>query len=305
MDLKAQKDTVFYSVSNGFVESSKDERAHHYYLKKGGRKNGLTKFFYMSHSLYAEVNYKDNNPEGPYTFYFENGQVEEKGQFQEGLRVGTIRKYFKNGQEQSVINHKPVYVEQTHPKIVPANTIFKTLINSWDSLGTQQVLDGNGLYEGPDSESDLLWSKGQYIKGLKSGEWKGYDGEELVFVESYNEGELVQGISYNEDGTTIEYELVSQNAEFPGNIEGWFKYLRKNLKYPKKAKRAGTQGIVHLYFVVDEDGTTRDIEVVSGIGDGCDEEAVRVVNESVWKPAIERGKIIKSRLTMRLVFKLI
>lgn len=164
------------------------------------------------------------------------------------------------------MNYQLVFVQQTHPKIVPANTISKTMIGSWDSLGTLKVI----RYEGPNTELETIWAKGNFFKGLKNGDWKGYENGELIYEENYNQGELTKETTYNLDGSYVEYDLVIENAEFPGDIEGWFKYLRKNLKYPKKAKRAGTEGIVHLNFVVDTDGTVKDVEVISGIGDGCD-----------------------------------
>lgn len=300
----AQQDTTFYSASNGIVNSSDKAEAHHYYLLQRGPINGLSKFYYMDHSVFAEVTYVNNTLEGAFTFYHKNGQVQETGQFQEGVKVGTVRKYFGNGQLQSVVNHRPIYGERINAHVTTPTTTFKTLLNAWDSLGNQQVFHGNGVYHGPDFDYPDSWVTGKYVNGLKEGDWKGYNKEELSFEESYIEGELTQGTSYNEDGTTNQYNMVIDPAKFPGEMAGWYKYLTKNLKYPKKAKRAGTEGTVHVSFVVNKDGSVNNVEVMSGIGNGCDEEAVRVIDASHWQPGKLRGKIVQSRMNIRLIFKL-
>ncbi|MEM9983424.1 MAG: energy transducer TonB [Bacteroidota bacterium] len=56
--------------------------------------------------------------------------------------------------------------------------------------------------------------------------------------------------------------------------------MEKNIKYPKEAKKQNIQGQVLLQFVVNKDGSIEQIKVVKGIGGGCDEEAVRVLESS-------------------------
>ena len=55
------------------------------------------------------------------------------------------------------------------------------------------------------------------------------------------------------------------------------KYLQENIKYPEEAKELGIQGRVFVTFVVEVDGSITDVRVLRGIGGGCDEEAIRVV----------------------------
>lgn len=118
--------------------------------------------------------------------------------------------------------------------------------------------------------------------------------EEIVFEEEPEE-EVADEI----------FLVVEEQAEFPGGQAEWNKFLKKNLKYPRQATRMGIEGAVYLSFVVDKEGAISDIQVTRGIGGGCDDEAVRVLQESPrWQPGKQRGRAVKSRMAIRIVFKL-
>lgn len=99
--------------------------------------------------------------------------------------------------------------------------------------------------------------------------------------------------------------IAEEPANFPGGLEAWAKFLRKNLEYPRIAKRGGIEGKVLLSFVVDSQGKVSDIEVLRGIGGGCDEEAVRVLKLAPkWNPGLQRGHPVKSRMSLYIHFVL-
>ena len=92
---------------------------------------------------------------------------------------------------------------------------------------------------------------------------------------------------------------------FPSGEEAFYKYLSENITYPQQAKDAGIQGRVVVGFVVMDDGSIVNVEVVRGIGGGCDEEAVRVVKAMPkWKPAIYNGKPVNVHYSLPITFKL-
>lgn len=103
---------------------------------------------------------------------------------------------------------------------------------------------------------------------------------------------------------TVEKQ-VDEMAVPPGGMEGFTKYMIENLKYPASAKEAKIQGMVMVTFVVKADGSVNSIEVLRGIGGGCDEEAVRVVAESgIWTPGKKEGKAVSTQMTLPVQFKL-
>lgn len=98
---------------------------------------------------------------------------------------------------------------------------------------------------------------------------------------------------------------VDEMAAPPGGMGGFTEYMMKNLTYPTAAKEVGTQGMVVVSFVVDAEGKVGSVEVLRSIGNGCDEEAVRVIsNSGTWTPAKIGGKAVASKMTLPVQFKL-
>ncbi len=71
------------------------------------------------------------------------------------------------------------------------------------------------------------------------------------------------------------------------------------------AVAAKVQGVVFVSFLVGPHGSISDVQVLSGIAYGCDEEAKRVVQEMpAWKPAMLYGKPVAMRYSLPVRFKL-
>ncbi|MCH6233174.1 energy transducer TonB [Cognataquiflexum rubidum] len=101
------------------------------------------------------------------------------------------------------------------------------------------------------------------------------------------------------------FDVVENSPEFPGGMEAWNQYLSKNLKYPTQARRMGIEGTVYVVFVVNTDGSVQDVELLRGIGGGCDEEALRVVSGAPkWSPGKQRGRPVRVRMRLPIRFKL-
>lgn len=100
------------------------------------------------------------------------------------------------------------------------------------------------------------------------------------------------------------FTIVEESASFPGGLAAWGKYLNKEMKYPRQAQRMGIEGRVFVQFVVERDGSLTDIQVVKGIGAGCDEEALRVItNGPKWKPGKQRGQPVRQKMIQNILFK--
>lgn len=67
----------------------------------------------------------------------------------------------------------------------------------------------------------------------------------------------------------------------------------------------GIEGTVIVVFLVNTDGSIQDVEVLRGIGGGCDEEAVKVVqNAPKWEPGKQRGRPVRTRMRLPIRFRL-
>lgn len=101
------------------------------------------------------------------------------------------------------------------------------------------------------------------------------------------------------------FTIVEEDASFEGGLANFFKFVSKNLDYPRQAKRMGIEGKVIMSFIVNKDGSIVDVKVLRGIGGGCDEEAIRVLQESPkWKPGKQRGRAVRQKMTLPIIFKL-
>jgi len=83
--------------------------------------------------------------------------------------------------------------------------------------------------------------------------------------------------------------------KYPGGKTAFQKYIKQNLKYPKEALDNKIQGKVKVNYKVNTLGNVVEAEVTSGIGYGCDEEALRLVKGLVYEKAKNRGvKVLAS-----------
>ncbi len=96
------------------------------------------------------------------------------------------------------------------------------------------------------------------------------------------------------------FEVVEEMPEPIGGIEA----IQKKIIYPEIAKRAGVEGKVYILAYVDETGTVTKTEILKGIGAGCDEAAEKAIRETKFKPGKQRGKSVKVKVAVPIIFKL-
>ncbi len=100
--------------------------------------------------------------------------------------------------------------------------------------------------------------------------------------------------------------VVEQMPEYPGGTEARNKFISDSLIYPPQAIDKGVEGRVYVHFVIEKDGSISNVEVLRGIGSGCDEEAVRVVSLfPKWNPGIQKGKEVGVSYNLPIQFKLL
>lgn len=115
---------------------------------------------------------------------------------------------------------------------------------------------------------------------------------------------LGDGITEGSGNEPVSVATLEIYPEFDGGMEGFARYLRKNLRYPAQAQEAGIGGKVILSFIIEKDGKLTDIKVLRGLGYGCDEEAIRVLKKSpAWKAGFQNGRAVRVLYTLPLVFQ--
>ena len=108
-----------------------------------------------------------------------------------------------------------------------------------------------------------------------------------------------------EDEEEDVYISTEENPEFPGGTTKLLEYIQQNITYPMAARESGVQGRVFIGFIVEKDGSVSNVQVLRGIGGGCDEEAVRLVKSfPKFKPGKNRGVPVRVSYTLPINFKL-
>ena len=70
------------------------------------------------------------------------------------------------------------------------------------------------------------------------------------------------------------------------------------------AKMAEVNGTVKLSFVVETNGNVSNITIDKSVGGGCDNEAIRLIQETHWIPAVKNGQYVRSHNTQEITFNI-
>ena len=101
--------------------------------------------------------------------------------------------------------------------------------------------------------------------------------------------------------TTI-YMAADKVPQFEGNMKQW---MVENIRYPQVAWDNNITGKVIVSFVVERDGRISHVEILRGVHEVLDAEALRVFSLMPnWKPAEIKGEAVRFRLSFPLVFNI-
>jgi len=99
--------------------------------------------------------------------------------------------------------------------------------------------------------------------------------------------------------------VVERMPEFPGGEAAMNQFINRTIRYPVIAQENGIQGRVVVQFVVNTDGKIVDVEVVRGVEESLDKEAVRVVKAMPpWNPGRQGGKNVRVKYTLPIRFRI-
>ena len=104
----------------------------------------------------------------------------------------------------------------------------------------------------------------------------------------------------------IPFFVVENKPTFNDSDANEFsKWVSEQMQYPQDAIDQNIQGRVVLQFTVNKDGQVEDVQVVRGVNEALDNEAVRVVTASPkWEPGTQNGNPVNVRYIFPVVFRL-
>lgn len=187
--------------------------------------------------------------------------------------------------EGNIIKLTAKVVDYMQKPVVGANVIIQGT-----TIGTITDLDGRFVLEAPDDAVIEL---------------SGFDLQTRTLnAKDIKENMKIQLLS-KPNGDDRVFTVVDKMPEFPGGTDALMSFLAKSVDYPMIAQENGIQGRVSCCFIINADGTIRDIEVIRGVDPSLDTEAVRVLKTMPkWTPGQQRGKNVAVRYTVPVSFHL-
>lgn len=205
-------------------------------------------------------------------------------------------------------------VQKSNPKI---------LHGRYKKFFSDKNPDIEGFYK--NGKKDSVWTEywysgkkiaeGKYINDNRIGIWEFFDvnGEveqrydfsknELVYFR-LPETEKYKFLRIVNSPDTISVQL-ERPPVFLGGSALFSKALTSEIRYPMDAMRIGTTGKVFITFLVDKEGKAKNYKIIRGLGDGCDEEALRVVKGlgDNWIPGIFKGETVTTEFLLPISFR--
>ncbi len=248
--------------------------------------------------------------EGAVITYFDNGSREGIVNYENGRPSGSAYFYFRNGKMKKQFDYLLTDKDDKKPSglntMQALNEPEGKLIFFADSLGKVLVKDGNGrAIEISGKADDELVEEGDYLNGLKNGTWFGsYRSGKSSYEESYDAGKFLSGKSVK-DSVSYPYTTLSTPPKYKTDVNEFYKYVGKSIRYPKDAIANRISGSVALSFVIDKDGKLTDILILNPLFPSLDDMARRVLIDSPkWQPGIQRGLPVRVKYNFPIKFSL-
>ncbi len=313
-----------------FVNGMRSGKWTYYYPENGelsgydvyseGRLHGDMETFYPSGKKKSWSTYKFGEKYDTHIQYFEDESTKQMEKYTGSTGYSVVTRYDS----------------ATHKAIVKGEFNKGKKTGLWYTFfqGTEVVKSKEQYKAGKnDGEVELYYSdgskklSGRYDDGKKVGKWNYYypnSGKDWIKLE-YNEDVIIGDIyvyfesgdlkrhevrkddkvvsyeGYSEDRKEIPYESLFIEAKYDGDDVSTF--IGRELKYPITALMEGKEGKVSVQFIVNEDGSISDAEVIQSLSEDFDKEALRIISVMpAWKPAKIDGVAIKSVKSVPVVF---
>ncbi len=101
------------------------------------------------------------------------------------------------------------------------------------------------------------------------------------------------------------FYAVEKMPAFQGGMQALEKFIRDRLVYPESLLNKPINGKVLVEFIVEEDGSIKEIRIARGLHPLLDREALRVIRLSSgqWIPGMQKGKPVRVKMILPVEFR--
>ena len=100
------------------------------------------------------------------------------------------------------------------------------------------------------------------------------------------------------------YDVVDEEATPVEGMSAFYRFISDQIVYPKEAVTRSVRGTSYFRFVISDRGEVICAEVIEGreIGWGLDEQVIRALSKTKWKPAKQKGEAVNCRRILPVRF---
>jgi TonB family protein len=296
---------------------------------KEGKKTGVFHFYSKNGKIQSVGDYKDGLRTGLWKYYYYNGALMNEIEYGSDV-VKNVISCFDSVGTMILVNGTGILIEEYEEPVFSQRVVNRGRLKDLKKVGewTCQLMDGTPLYNEKYGKYGFESGKGSKLLGMEEynqplenhllPHYKFYRTETFVLDPhtSYDtypyfkpKGRIQSQRKHPADSLGDEiFTVVEESAYPPGGMAALYQFIGQNIQYPLDARKKRIQGRVFVEFIIHEDGLLSNFKVIKGIGGGCDEEAVRVLqqyaNQYQWDPAKQRGKAVKQRFVIPITFRL-
>lgn len=108
-----------------------------------------------------------------------------------------------------------------------------------------------------------------------------------------------------EDNTEKSFVINATRPQYDGGMPALANFLRDNLHFSEKDMGGLNAAKVIVRFTVEKTGEVTNVQVLKGVNEALNKEAVRIVKSMpYWIPGTQRGKRIRSPMSLPISFRM-
>ena len=180
-----------------------------------------------------------------------------------------------------------VFHEESKPDEAPMETV--TEMASSIQFTVPEITDT------PAEDKELIAQQKAQEAKAKMGEFN-FQGNDETSTNIKNDQKQLGAVASagGGEGNAKVFTYVEQMPVFPGGEQALQRYILDHFKYPQVSLEDGVQGTIMVRFVVKENGTVGEVQILKGLDSYCDKEAKRVIsNLPRFTPGRQQGKPVK------------
>ncbi len=107
------------------------------------------------------------------------------------------------------------------------------------------------------------------------------------------------------NATDPQFEEPDQYPMYPGGLSGLLDDIATRLRYPEEVQALGIEGTVLASYMIDTDGSIKDVIILQSISPDLDAEVQRAIaGLKAWRPAMKNGEAIRTGLIQPFNFSI-